>query len=258
MIARSKFPIFLAIAALAVPVALATPASAKGNKIISMIDTDNDDTIDLKEVQAVASAKFDALEGDKDGTLDAKELKGRGGKKVIAEADPDKDGTLDKKEYLALVESRFKAADPDNDGTLRCRRAEDPGRQGLGEAAQVSTRLTLATSREPSLTASIERPDPMHRLEPAHGVFVLPFRNRRQLGPSAAGTIPSGHRPGTTKRPKRVEHLCYRRITRRFRAYRGRLTLPELPESKETGCEKAQPSSAERAEMHEFLCAAAP
>ena len=84
MIARSKLPIFLAIAALAVPVALATPASAKGNKIISMIDTDNDDTIDLKEVQAVASAKFDALEGDKDGTLDAKELKTPAGKALVS------------------------------------------------------------------------------------------------------------------------------------------------------------------------------
>ena len=131
MFNRSKLPLFLAIAALAVPFAVATPASAKGNKIISMIDTDNDDTIDLKEVQAVASAKFDALEGDKDGTLDAKELKGRGGKKVIAEADPDKDGTLDKKEYLALVESRFKAADPDNDGTLDAAELKTPAGKAL-------------------------------------------------------------------------------------------------------------------------------
>lgn len=74
----SRLVAVLGAAALALPLAL--PASAKGpgaSKTISAVDTDNDGTIDLKEVQAVAGALFDRLETDADGTLDTKELKGR-------------------------------------------------------------------------------------------------------------------------------------------------------------------------------------
>jgi Ca2+-binding EF-hand superfamily protein len=110
----SRLAVVLGAAALALP--LAIPASAKGpgaSKVISMVDTDNEGTIDLKEAQAVAGALFDKLESDKDGTVDAKELQGRVSKKALKAADPDSDGTLDKTEFLALVEARFKAADPD-------------------------------------------------------------------------------------------------------------------------------------------------
>ena len=98
----SKLSRLSAVAAVALTLPLATlPASAKepgANKVISMVDTDSDGTIDLKEAQAVAAARFDKLESDKDGTLDAKELKGRVGKAALKAADPDNDGTLDAKE----------------------------------------------------------------------------------------------------------------------------------------------------------------
>jgi Ca2+-binding EF-hand superfamily protein len=83
-----------------------------------MFDTDNDGTVDLAEAKKAASAVFDKLDKDKDGTLDKRELRGRLSAKELAAADPDKDGTLTKDEYLNVVEQRFKAADPDNDGTL--------------------------------------------------------------------------------------------------------------------------------------------
>ncbi|MFC7663090.1 EF-hand domain-containing protein [Methylorubrum suomiense] len=94
------------------------PAFAQKSSVITALDPDKDGTLDLKEVQAAASAKFDALDPDKDGTLDKKELKGVLSPKLFKSGDPDMDGTIDKKEYLALVEALFKDADPDNDGTL--------------------------------------------------------------------------------------------------------------------------------------------
>ena len=106
----------LAATAFSAPAALAKPAG--GAAADKRIDTQHDGTVDMKEIEAVASATFDRLEKDADGTLDAKELKGRLSKAGVTQADPDNDGTLDKKEYLAAVAERFKAADPDGDGTL--------------------------------------------------------------------------------------------------------------------------------------------
>ena len=106
----------LAITTFSAPAAFAKPAGASSP--VKMLDTDNDDTVDMKEIEVVASATFDRLEKDADGTLDARELKGRLSKGGVKSADPDNDGTLDKKEYLAAVAERFKAADPDGDGTL--------------------------------------------------------------------------------------------------------------------------------------------
>jgi hypothetical protein len=112
----------ICIISLAVGTLLATglPVSAKPkqNNLIRMLDTDNDGAVDLAEAKAAASATFDRLERDKDGTLDQRELSRRLSAKELAAADPDHDGTLTKDEYLAVVEQRFKAADPDNDGTL--------------------------------------------------------------------------------------------------------------------------------------------
>jgi hypothetical protein len=99
--------------------AVAMPALAKsGPSWMRMLDPDNDGTVDLAEAKKAASAVFDRLERDRDGTLDARELSGRLTAKELAAADPDHDGTLTKEEYLAVVEQRFAAADPDRDGTL--------------------------------------------------------------------------------------------------------------------------------------------
>lgn len=128
-ISSSFAALALAVGVLAAPAAFAKPMS--GASAIKMIDTDNDATIDMKEVEAVASATFDRLEKDADGTLDAKELKGRLSKSGLKQADPDKDGTVDKKEYLAAVAERFKAADPDNDGTLDAKELQSPAGKAL-------------------------------------------------------------------------------------------------------------------------------
>ncbi|WP_336487607.1 EF-hand domain-containing protein [Methylobacterium nigriterrae] len=119
----------LALSCLSAPAVLAKPMSGAG--AVKMIDTDNDGTIDMKEVEAIASATFDRLEKDADGTLDAKELKGRLSKAGVKQADPDNDGTIDKKEYLAAVAERFKAADPDNDGTLDAKELKSPAGKAL-------------------------------------------------------------------------------------------------------------------------------
>lgn len=76
------------------------------------------DTLSLDEAKLAAGARFDKLEKDHDGTLDAKEVKGRIGAKTFKAADPDNDGTLSKDEFLSLVEKFFKQADSDSDGTL--------------------------------------------------------------------------------------------------------------------------------------------
>ena len=94
------------------------PAFAAPSRAMRLLDTDNDGTVDLDEAKKAASALFDKLDRDHEGTLDRRELGGRFSAAEFATADPDKDGTLSKDEYLKVVENRFKAADPDNDGTL--------------------------------------------------------------------------------------------------------------------------------------------
>jgi Ca2+-binding EF-hand superfamily protein len=112
MISRRTVSISLAaLSALGVLPAWAAPKSV-------MFDTDNDGTVDLAEAKKAATALFDRLDRDKDGTLDKREMRGRLSASEMAAADPDQDGTLTKDEYLGVVEQRFKAADPDNDGTL--------------------------------------------------------------------------------------------------------------------------------------------
>jgi Ca2+-binding EF-hand superfamily protein len=127
MISRRMFVVSLAVGTL---LATGSSVSAKsGLNLIRLLDTDNDGTVDLGEAKAAASAMFDRLERDKDGTLDKHELARRLSAKELAAADPDHDGTLTKDEYLAVVEARFRAADPDHDGTLDAKELKSaPGR----------------------------------------------------------------------------------------------------------------------------------
>jgi Ca2+-binding EF-hand superfamily protein len=109
------------------------PVWAKSRRagLIGMFDTDNDGTVDLAEAKKAASARFDKLERDHDGTLDQRELAGRLNPKELAAADPVHDGTLTKDEYLAAVEQRFNAADPDHDGTLDAKELNSKAGQAL-------------------------------------------------------------------------------------------------------------------------------
>ena len=100
---------------------MAAPADTTPNGkslVLSKVDTDGDGTISLDEAKAAAAAKFAAVDTDKDGILDARELIGIIGPKALAKADSDKDHTLDKDEYMAYVARLFTAADQDHDGVL--------------------------------------------------------------------------------------------------------------------------------------------
>lgn len=111
----------LLLGALALAGAMALPATsafAKATGPVAALDTDNDGTVDLNEINKSATDLFTRLEKDSDGTVDVKEMKGRVSTKEFKEADPDNDGTLSKDEFLAMVSGMFKDADPDNDGTL--------------------------------------------------------------------------------------------------------------------------------------------
>ena len=88
------------------------------SRVISGIDTNHDGTVSLDEAKAAALKKFDALDTDKESTLDVSELTGILSPEAVKKADRDKDMTLDKAEFLALVEVMFRLADHDHDGTL--------------------------------------------------------------------------------------------------------------------------------------------
>lgn len=114
----NKLSLAAALAAASLMAAPVAPALAKKASPVATLDTDNDSTVDLNELNKAVEALFVKLEKDNDGTLDAKELQGRLSKKEFKAADPDNDGTLDKNEFLNAAASLFKEADPDNDGTL--------------------------------------------------------------------------------------------------------------------------------------------
>ena len=96
--------------------------SDQAARVLKAVDTDNDGTIDLAEVKKAASARFDRLDNDHDGTLTFQEFQGSATSKPSKQEfdiiDKDHNGTVSKDEYLAEVERLFKKDDTDNDGTL--------------------------------------------------------------------------------------------------------------------------------------------
>jgi hypothetical protein len=116
-------PRFLLAAASAVlalsPLARAADTTPNDKSVVmATLDPDNDGTVSLAEAKRAAEAKFNALDTDHEGTLDANELTGIMSAKQIKATDKDNDGTLDKAEYLKVIEAKFRKADKDNDGTL--------------------------------------------------------------------------------------------------------------------------------------------
>src|SRR5260221_11177208 len=81
------------------------PAFGKSRQVnpIKMFDTDNDGTVDLAEAKKAASALFDKLDRDHDGTLDKRELAGRLNAKEVSAAYPHHDWTLTKEQKISVV-----------------------------------------------------------------------------------------------------------------------------------------------------------
>jgi EF hand len=66
------------------------PVLAAPSRTMRLLDTDNDETVDLDEAKKAASTLFDKLDRDHDGTLDRRELGGRLSASEFAAADPDR------------------------------------------------------------------------------------------------------------------------------------------------------------------------
>jgi EF-hand domain pair len=104
----------------------ATPAPARP------WDPGKNGPVDWAETKAAASAKFDKLDANHDGYVDAKELAAANvDKSVLEKGDKDHDGKLTKDEYLALVRTAFEAADPDHDGSVSAAESTTAAGQGL-------------------------------------------------------------------------------------------------------------------------------
>ena len=84
---------------------------------VAKADKDNDGTLDKNEAKAIpmVAKHFDAIDVDKDGTVDQAEIDAF---KVMM-ADKDNDGTLDKSEVKHKgIAKAFDKLDGDKDGTL--------------------------------------------------------------------------------------------------------------------------------------------
>jgi Ca2+-binding EF-hand superfamily protein len=103
--------------------------------MMKMLDADGNHMVSKAEADSFYSSLFDALDTDKDGTIDAKEWVGTKGNQSISLAtggfsrelrtmammklvDTDSDHTVSKEEFLKLNETQFTAMDKSGDGQL--------------------------------------------------------------------------------------------------------------------------------------------
>ena len=114
IVTRSALALLLPAAA--GPEAWARSTSAE--RMVRVIDRDDDGTVDLREARAAGRALFARADRNRNGVADARELLGLLTPVELPAADSNGDGTLDEREYLAVVERRFGRADTDRDGTL--------------------------------------------------------------------------------------------------------------------------------------------
>ncbi len=90
-----RIAFLLAVIAFCLTPAIGAPDATPKDEslVLSKIDTDHDGSVSLAEAKAAAAAKFDALDTDKEGTLDANELTGILSPNTVTIADKDKDKT---------------------------------------------------------------------------------------------------------------------------------------------------------------------
>jgi Ca2+-binding EF-hand superfamily protein len=103
--------------------------------MMKMLDADGNHMVSKAEADSFYGSLFDALDTDKDGTIDAKEWVGTKGNQSISLAtggfsrelrtmammklvDTDSDHTVSKEEFLKLNETQFTAMDKSGDGQL--------------------------------------------------------------------------------------------------------------------------------------------
>lgn len=98
--------------------AAAASAETGGPSPVTLLDSDDDKTIDISEMGKAASDIFDNIDSDGDGKLDIKAVGKRISREQFRKADIDKDDMLDKNEYFALSDGLLRAADVNKDGTL--------------------------------------------------------------------------------------------------------------------------------------------
>jgi len=85
---------------------------------VSLLDSDDDKTIDISEMGKAASDSFDILDSDGDGKIDFRISGNRLSRQEFKKSDTNKDDMLDKNEYFAVCDSLLRLADQDKDGTL--------------------------------------------------------------------------------------------------------------------------------------------
>ncbi len=134
-------PAALAALSLAAVCGLAHAQGPRGNQ-----DANGDGAVSAQEFEDAAKARFQRMDANHDGVIDAAELaaiqqrmearraerpdagKGAGGGGGWAAMDADHDGKITEAEALAASKARFAALDTDKDGVLSP--AEQPARRG--------------------------------------------------------------------------------------------------------------------------------
>ena len=106
--------------------ALLIASAACAGSAIEAMDSDNDGTLDMAEVETAGARIFAMLDKDKEGTLDSAELAGRLSADELQDLDSNRSGTLDRNEYAKAVAIRFRNADADGNGTLDARELATP------------------------------------------------------------------------------------------------------------------------------------
>jgi Ca2+-binding EF-hand superfamily protein len=116
--------------------ALLLASVACAGSAINAMDSDNDGTLDMAEVETAGATIFAALDKEKEGTLDAGELAGRLSAGELQDLDSNRSGTLDRNEYSKAVAIRFRNADAGGNGTLDAREVATPDGAALLKLVQ--------------------------------------------------------------------------------------------------------------------------